>query len=460
MVALVSSVSASEIQTVEFARGVVIEKVISRTDPEHTYALYLPQSYSQDRKWPIVYVFDPFARGSVPVKLFKEAADKFGFIIVGSNNSRNGMSGQTFQTAITTLLKDTNSRLSIDAKRVYVSGLSGGARVAVRVASSCTGCVAGVIACGAGFPNDVKPTNKNPFAFYATVGTEDFNYPELRRLDDTLESLGIPHRTRIFDGDHDWASPQLLTDAIEWMEVQAMREGRRELDSALIEALWSKEIALVREAEASDSAFESYVAYSMIAADFARLKDVKEYESKALALKESKDVKQAIKAERARLQLQIETSTRIISLSSRLLTDPLDRPNLMSEIRSLVRDLRKTATAKEDSADRRVARRILSQVSAETFEAAMYTYIPSQNYAVAGVNLEIAEEVTPDYPRIPFVLARVYALTGEKKKAIEALRRAVAKGFKNAGAIESEKDFASLRGEEEYKAIIDGLKAK
>ena len=37
-----------------------------------------------------MYAFDPGARGKLPVELMKDAAERFGYIVVGSNNSRNG----------------------------------------------------------------------------------------------------------------------------------------------------------------------------------------------------------------------------------------------------------------------------------------------------------------------------------------------------------------------------------
>jgi len=69
--------------------GVVHGSVPVVADPTNSYALYLPANYSPEKRWPLVLVFDPFARGEVSVKLFHEAAERYGFIVVGSNNSRN-----------------------------------------------------------------------------------------------------------------------------------------------------------------------------------------------------------------------------------------------------------------------------------------------------------------------------------------------------------------------------------
>ena len=90
---------------------------------------------------------------------------------------------------------DLGRRFSIDAERVYLTGMSGGARVAMQVALG-SNTIAGVIASSAGFP-DSQPRRSVPFAVYGTAGTDDFNYVEMRMLDRALTS---PHRLAIFLG--------------------------------------------------------------------------------------------------------------------------------------------------------------------------------------------------------------------------------------------------------------------
>src|ERR1051325_8239643 len=71
------------------AAGTVDPSISVLADPSNSYALYLPSTYPAQKRWPLLLVFDPFGRGETGVKLFHEAAEKYGFIVVGSNNSRN-----------------------------------------------------------------------------------------------------------------------------------------------------------------------------------------------------------------------------------------------------------------------------------------------------------------------------------------------------------------------------------
>ena len=133
----------------ELPRGRVVEAAATLRDPSQTYALYLPSNYTPARRWPILYCFDPLARGAVPVKLYGEVAERFGWVVVGSNNSRNG----PFKVALDAagaMIEDAQTRLALDGRRVYAAGFSGGARQSILIDQLCRNCLAGVIAAGAG----------------------------------------------------------------------------------------------------------------------------------------------------------------------------------------------------------------------------------------------------------------------------------------------------------------------
>ena len=77
-------------QADELPRGRLIEAVVCAKEPQQSYALYVPSNYEAGRRWPVVFCFDPGARGRAPVERLQAAAEKFGWLVAGSNNSRNG----------------------------------------------------------------------------------------------------------------------------------------------------------------------------------------------------------------------------------------------------------------------------------------------------------------------------------------------------------------------------------
>src|SRR6185436_3665884 len=142
-----------------------------------------------DKPWPTVFCFDPRARGKVAIERFAEAADKLGYIVVCSNNSRNGLNWTTVADIFSNFWDDVHSRLHVDEKRTFAAGFSGGSRLATTFASRCRGCLAGVIGSGAGFPGDIAPDAKAPFAYYGIVGIDDFNFGEMWQLEKRLGKL-------------------------------------------------------------------------------------------------------------------------------------------------------------------------------------------------------------------------------------------------------------------------------
>ena len=118
---------------------------------------------------------------------------------------------------------DVGKRFSINPKRIYTAGFSGGARIAMKVAFD-SDQIAGVIASSAGFPPGHRRSDLK-FVVFGTAGTEDFNYLEMRQFDKELSS---PHRVVIFDGGHQWLPSSLAVEALEWLEFQAAHPGSRD----------------------------------------------------------------------------------------------------------------------------------------------------------------------------------------------------------------------------------------
>ena len=94
-------------------------EVTGASDAAQSYMLYLPSTYTATKRWPVIYFFDPGGQGR-PLELYKDIGEKYGFILAGSNNSRNFSSDQG--KAVNAIWQDTQARLGIDEHRSYASG--------------------------------------------------------------------------------------------------------------------------------------------------------------------------------------------------------------------------------------------------------------------------------------------------------------------------------------------------
>ncbi len=356
MLASVAAGYAQAPKTGELAKGQIIDDVKCEADPSQTYSLYLPSGYSPDRKWSAILAFDPRGRGHVPVAQFQEAAEKYGYIVAGSNNSRNGPM-QVSQKAAKAMLQDVQARFSTDPKRLYAAGQSGGARFAMDLALG-SRMFAGVIASSAGFAHSPGGEVSLPFVVFGTAGTEDFNYVEMRGLDRLLSS---PHRIRIFKGDHTWLPPDLAVEALGWMEVQAMKSGLRPRDESFIDSTFAlRKAQLVSVTDKG----EIYGETLALAADFKGLRDVSSFEAAAASMEKQKDVQIAVMGARVAEMNEGQMVAEIANYSDQL-GNPAEREQCMAALRERLTKLGEDAKAPEDSAQRRMARRVIRGVIAD-----------------------------------------------------------------------------------------------
>jgi poly(3-hydroxybutyrate) depolymerase len=424
------------------AAGKFSEKIVCEADATQSYALYVPSNYDAAKLWPVIYCFDPGARGRAPVERLQAAAEKFGYIVAGSNNSRNGLWAPN-DLAIRAMTRDVAAHFAIDRRHVYAAGLSGGARVALQVAVN--GYAKGVIACSAGFPAALSDIpDRVPFPIFGTAGKGDFNFRELKQLDADLDERKAAHRVVVFDGGHEWAPAALLMEAVAWLEMQAMRDGTRTRDEALIESVWRIRLNELT----SQSGLDRWRELKSLAADFKGLRDTAALDEEVRKLGGAREVKDALKAERTRLTREGEYLDRLIGAGEK---SAAARQKLVAEIRG-------KADALEDSPERQMLQRVLSNYSALVREQVPELF-KAREYDQAANLLEVANALRPNQARTLFDLARARGYSRESQRALDALRQAAAAGFSDAARAESDPAFVSLKMNPAFAEALAAMRA-
>jgi hypothetical protein len=440
-------------------QGSIMKKVVCQYDRSQSYALYLPSDYTPEKHWPIIYAFDPGARGEIPVMLFKDAVEKYGYIIVGSNNSQNGP-WEINVKAANAVWVDSHLRFRIDDERIYATGFSGGARMASSLAHLLKKPVAGVIACGAGLPTWLTLDKIAPTAFFGIAGLADINYKELKQVDKEFDSLNTAHRIRIFDGTHDWPPKELCEEALEWMELQAIKAGKKEKDKAFLEFLFKQGLNQAKHYEDSGNTLAAFQIYEALREDFSGTVDVSETEAKAAQIKSDPAFKIMQKQETEALEEELKLINDLRKNFWKLkenIDDSFEREKL---IRSLHLDqLSKEADNKENTFRSMMAKRLLQDFSYYVYEQGEIS-LEAKNYSTAAVFFELVVISSSRHPEALYKLASAYSLNREKKKAIHALKQAVEQGFSDTEQLEKDKSFDSIREENEFKALLEALKIK
>jgi hypothetical protein len=342
----------------DLPRGQIIDDVRCHDDSAQHYSLYLPSNFTTERAWPVILAFDAGGRGRRGVERYQAGAERYGYIVAGSSNSRNGP-WQPSLDAARAMTADLTGRFPIDLKRIYTAGMSGGARVAMMVAlhpDMIAGRIhpeiAGVFASSAGFPPG-EFHESVAFPIFGTAGTDDFNFREMSNLDRRLRS---PHRVFVFEGGHTWLPVEAATEAVEWMELQAMRSGIRPRDQTLIDDMFGRRMA---RAGGLKSGLATMRELQLVARDFRPFKDVTELTQRAAVLAARPEVKTALDVERADEAREDEMTAEIFAL-----LEELDISSGFAKLKERVIQLLDQAHALEDSSSRRIARRVLTSLRA------------------------------------------------------------------------------------------------
>ena len=428
-----------------------ITRVVTVDDPAQSYALYLPSKYSPDRRWPVIYAFDPFARGKTAVEVYREAAEKYGYIVVGSNNAKNGPTAAELEAA-QAMWNDTHHRLAIDKDRVYVTGLSGGARAATTFALYCYTCaVAGVIAHGATYPVNQKQPGNDHFLYYVAIGDQDFNYPEVVALRRKKDEAGAPYKIKVYPGPHQWAPPEIATDALEWLELKAMQAGTEKTDTAFVQKRFDATKDAATQSEQRGDTMDEFYALHSLAFDFKGLENVTEFENKLAQFKNSKSWKTALRNEQREVEDQASFTTTASGELGQLASDQDSQAGLRSHIASVLSDLRRRS--KSTGGDHLVCSRAFTQLWIQGIEAGQEEF-RNNRFAQAALYFDLMAEASPDQAWPLVLLAEAHARAGNKKSALKALEEAQHRGLKNPQALAQDPELSSLASDPAFQKIV------
>ena len=443
----------------EFEKGKLVESVVCLGEPSQSYALYLPSAFDPARKWPILFLFDPGARGPAAVEAFRDAAESYGWILVGSNNSTNGPMRDSARAAWA-LWVDALKRLPFDERRVYASGFSGGARVASAFPQVINRSIAGVIGCGAGLSSGITPGDLKAAAYFGLTGLADFNYGEMKSLDLAFDPSGVPHRFFFFEGVHAWPDQSSCARAVGWMEVMAMKGGFRPKDEKLTEAIVGRELEEARSFEDAGRIFWAVDRLETAGRLAEGIQEIPGLAARIEGLKARKEYGQFINSERKRDKRADDFRS---SFGRAFGSVEEDEAGGGTAVHAVLKEmgigfLKKEAKNEKTLEERSLASRLLFEFSFATQARATELFGQGEIIrAAAYLDLAIAacEEGLFREKYLYFNRARIAALAGEKKKALEFLSAAVDKGLADIDLLETAKELDSIRTTDRFREIVE-----
>ena len=287
--------------------------------------------------------------------------------------------------------------------------------------------------------------------WFLVAGATDFNYPELLHLKEALEAHSVASRFVVYDGPHNWMPKEFAERALAWLQLRAMVKGVAPLDKEFVGQQFDGRLAEAQQAQKSGDVLAAARSYREIAQDFHTLRDVKEPEAAAKSLAESEGFRKARKNEKAALDVQDEIATKIGNLVAGIAQQPDNRAAFVTQLQAAVNDAHHDQRDGSNSARKQAIERGLAAAFAFAAESGQQAML-KKDYVAARDMFQAGEMILPDSAWASYLMATAQAQLGDKKQAIQELKKALEKGMANAKALE-DSAFDRIRDEQAFKEI-------
>lgn len=426
-----------------FEKGQIIESVSNLFESSQSYALYLPSAYSTEKTYPVIYIFDAHGTGKLPVSMYKNLAEKYGFILIASNNSKNGTPWEQTQIIANNLFSDSQQRLSINTNRIYVLGFSGGARVANALCIT-NGAITGAICCGAAAPAANSKDPRSNYTFLGICGNQDFNYIEMRKYDMVeLAGRAVKHAFIEFDGKHEWPKEEIMNEAFLWLELGAMRKDPELKNEAFIKENILRYSTQIKSAQQNNKIFETYILVRRTINFFDGLTDLKEYYDIYKPLKENAEVDKQLKKEEETWKKEEELKA--------YYTEGFQSKNIdwwKQEVNTINKKIKSVS-----SEQALMYKRTLDYLSLVAYLQTTNA-LKQNNLPATKLFCEIYLIVDPTNNEAHYLKATISSIEGKDKETFAALNESVKNGFKDITRIENDNTFIKIKETEEFKSIL------
>ena len=448
------TVSASFSQANNYETGKIINTIDVKGAEGESFALYLPNSYEKKAPSAIVFIFDPMGNGTKGIKPFIASAERFNYVLVCSNNTKNESYQKNFDYT-NRLFSHIFSTLKIDQKQIHTAGFSGGSRLACTVAVL-TGAIQGVIGCGAGFSNemDKNPSLASKFSYVGLVGDEDMNYQEMLQARDWLNKFNVDNELFTYEDGHSWPPEEQIERAFKWLEMQAYKRELRKPDLKHVQDFYEEDLAIA-DSLSNNQIYRSVNEYERIMRNYPSNKAIEIVSETLKSLKKSKKYKVEIKTrERIALEEQ-KISSGFLSQFYQELSYAESRVNF-AKWRKKLKQLEENYLKSDNYFLKKMGKRVHFKIKATAYEVSMFQRIGGR-FDKAIYCDKLLVQISPEEPWTYYRLAETYAMNNDAKNTRINLQEAVDKGFKEVSRIKSNALFIKFEKDKKFAEFLSSI---
>ncbi len=431
-------------EAVSNATSDIIDQTCS-LDPNIQFSYYLPASYAEGKKYPVLLLFDPQGDAHFALEKYTKAADQFEYILMSTNSIKNGLDGETAGHAMQTLLGSIGTQLPVNPTRVYVGGFSGGARYAAMLAMSGSG-IQGLMVAGAGFPVETWK-NLSPSVVIAAANDGDMNLPEILSLEGIKDK---EQRSRVLimrdKGIHEWPTLQKMQESLAIFTAYAVRDSI-ERDKKKLDLVLSFYDSLDQSDYYSTSKIHQSLFYERIVKALAYQKDIDKYGKAYASIIQSASYQTEKNAEQNLIKEELG-----IKNSYYAAMGSKDTSWWYSEMQRL------NASIQNEKSNLKSAQlmRIRSGLSLMCYMNLDKTMKANSNQDAYYLSV-LYRNIDPDNKEAWFLAAVMEARMGNKSSVIDFLNTAGKKGFNQRTRVNQTTEFNSLLGDPLFQDAVNKL---
>ncbi|MBF0385751.1 MAG: hypothetical protein HQL27_07745 [Candidatus Omnitrophica bacterium] len=189
------------------------------TKKSPSFIVYIPESINKNAKNPWILGLSPAGNGRDLIPAWKSACDKFGWILVASNDFRNGIAMSKLEPFLLKTIKIAVKSYPVDPNNLYLSGFSGGGMGSHMMIDAYPNLIKGIIVntCSMQGWANVNTYPRNKIAVFIASPT-DFRYEKMKKDKKLLDDCGWKTKWIEFTGGHRWAPPEKYIQAVEWIK--------------------------------------------------------------------------------------------------------------------------------------------------------------------------------------------------------------------------------------------------
>lgn len=197
---------------------VIYRSETCHSNPKHSYQVFVPSVDTSFRQIPLFISINPNGNGKLAIEGFKEAAQKYQAVVVGSNLIKNN--DANYIQELDELIADVKSRFPV-GNILFIGGFPGTASMVIDYATNHK--VDGVLACGAITQKEEISTIS--CKIMCIIGMEDFNFIEVAPF--IVDPMAMPSNLAIemTKASHSWPEKELLQRALGYLLLSVMPPG-------------------------------------------------------------------------------------------------------------------------------------------------------------------------------------------------------------------------------------------